>query len=378
MTDQGEAARARTGRLLDRIRAESERAEQEILEAEPPKAEVLERWVILRDFEDRLRRSAPRPVAASWTAFVLGTVAFVALLQWMRCNQTEFSARLVVSAVDIEAANDGDIEFPRKPSSVTATGFESLEIPSSSGVLVAVAGTQGAPLELRMLPDSAAKLTLKPIHAVDGTTLGMSFVGPGAVALRVGSTITDFQASLLHKVELRTPEERTEFDYSDSVAVVGRLSREFVIDVMAESWDRCVVCTPIRVRATRFVEERRDSGLDAVRELSAIRGGKVYFPAVGAERELRKGEALQLSFPQKAIAELVSLSAQADEELFDLELHGVADVVKVGSMSNPVDLRPTWLEWLRSRHGPALVWASCAWIFGAIAIARKWSRPELE
>lgn len=378
MIDEDGSARARRDALLLRVRAESERIEQEVLEGEDPKAEALERWVVLRDIQERLSKPVSKPDASPWIAFVLGTVAFVALLQWKRCDQTEFTARLVVSTVDIEAGGEGDVELPRKPTSVTATGFESLELPSAEGAPTPVTATQGTPLEVRLLPDSAAKVSLKPIHLLARAKLGMAFVAPRAVAFRVAGPSTDFQASLLHKVELRSFQDRTENDYSEAAAVFGRSSPDFGLDVTAESWGRCVICAPLPIRAASFVETRRNSGLDAVRELSSIRSGKLYFAAVGLEHPLRYGESLRLRFPPKAVTEVVSLSARPSEETFELELHGVANLVEAGSLTNPIDLRPTWLEWLRSRHGPALVWATCVWIFGAIAIVRKWSRRELE
>jgi hypothetical protein len=378
MIDEAESTRASSDMLLRRVRIESEHLEKEVLKAGRLDTDVLEKLVVLRDFEERLVKSIPKPSATPWIAFVLGTVALVALLQWLRCSQTELTAKLTVSAVDVELSGEGEVELPRKPSSVTATGFESLEVPNAEGAPTTVSPSQDTPLEVRLLPNPAAKVVLKPIHADDRNTLGMTFVEPGAVAFRVGGPSTDFQASLLHKVELRTPEYRGENDYAEAAVVLGRSSSDFGLDVTAQSWGRCVICTPVRVRTATFVEARRDSGLDAVRKLSSIRDGKLYFTAVGAEYDLRDGETLRLSFPESSVTEVVSLGVQPDEEMFELEIHGYADVVEVGSTTNPVDARPTWLEWLRSRHGPALVWATCVWVFGAFAVVRRWTRRELE
>jgi hypothetical protein len=364
--------------LLQHVLVEVKRAEREVLAADRPDAEALKRWLTLRDVEERLRRSAPRTDAAPWLAFVLGTVALIALLQWVRCGQTELSARLVVSALDLEAAAEGLIELPRKPSSVTATGLQSLEIPNADGTPLPVLASEGSPLEVRLLPDPAAKINLKPIRLVDRTRLGMTFTAPHAVEFRVEGRSLEFQASLLNTVELRSPRARTKIEYADSAGVFGRSESLLGVNVVAESWGRCVVCAPLPVRSAKFVETRHDGDVvDAVRELSSIRRGTLYLPAVGVERQLRRGEWLQLRFTKGATTELVSLAVPGEGDGFEIELHGSVESIEAGSALNPVDLRPTWLEWLRSRHGPALVWATCVWAFGAMGVFRKWSRREL-
>jgi hypothetical protein len=373
MTDATQSRTNPRERLLQRIQEESTRTAQEVLAGEHASSQALRRLVVLRDVEERLQNAAPKPNTAPWVAFTLGTIALVALLQWLRCGETEFTARLVVAALDFSASGEGDLELPRKPSSVTVGGFESLELPGADGAPAPVTGT---PLEVRLLPDAAAKVTIKPVHVVDGTTVGTSFTAPRAVQFRIAGPSIDFQASLLHGVELRFPSGRSVNDYSEAAAVFGRSSVDFGLDVTAESWGRCTVCTPLRIRSVNFVEARRHDGLDAVRQLSSIRRGKLRFTAIGSEHELQSGEAFRLRLSPEEVSEVVSLGVHKDEETFELELRGSADTVEVGSTANPIDLRPTWLEWLRSRHGPALIWASCVWIFGAIAVVQKWSRRE--
>lgn len=376
MTDEHEAPGRRED-LLQHVVVESKRAEREVLAQERPDTNALQRWLTLRDMEERLRKGAATKDATPWLMFVLGTIALFGLLQWIRCGETEVSARLVVSALDIETAGEGDIELPRKPTSVTASGFRSLELPDAAGAPVPVPPREDSSLEVRLLPTEAARVNLKPLRLWDRSRLGVQFTAPRTVAFGVEGRNLEFHASLLNTVEIRSPQSRTQADYSDAAGVFGRSDSALGVTVAARSWGRCIVCTPLPIHSPKFVDTRHDDGLAGVRELSSVRRGTLYLPAVGAERQLRRGEWLQLRFREGPLSELVSLAVPEDHDEFEVELHGWVELITVGSRDNPVDLRPTWLEWLRSRHGPALVWATCVWAFGAIGLFRQWFRRDL-
>ena len=51
--------------------------------------------------------------------------------------------------------------------------------------------------------------------------------------------------------------------------------------------------------------------------------------------------------------------------------------MRSGWGENPSSLMPTWLEWIRARHGLSLLWATTLYLFGVITAILRWWRISL-
>jgi hypothetical protein len=43
-----------------------------------------------------------------------------------------------------------------------------------------------------------------------------------------------------------------------------------------------------------------------------------------------------------------------------------------GSLDNPQNLMPTWLEWLKAQHGLSLLWGSTFYLVGVLLTLSRW------
>lgn len=105
-----------------------------------------------------------------------------------------------------------------------------------------------------------------------------------------------------------------------------------------------------------------------VRHVSTILSGTLYFESLNSqERKLRPGEMIQF---ERALGEIRTLNLQEDH--IDLKFHGRVRGLSVGSGDGQHSLMPTWLEWLKARHGLSLLWGTALYLFGIIVGALRW------
>jgi hypothetical protein len=120
------------------------------------------------------------------------------------------------------------------------------------------------------------------------------------------------------------------------------------------------------------IDEFLDTDRTVIRRASTILSGTLYFAALNdQERKLRPGEMLHFVQSQ---GEFRTLRLQDD--YIDLKFHGRVRGMGVGSGENRQSLMPTWLEWLRARHGLSLLWGTTLYLLGLIAaVLRWWGKP---
>jgi hypothetical protein len=51
--------------------------------------------------------------------------------------------------------------------------------------------------------------------------------------------------------------------------------------------------------------------------------------------------------------------------------------METGSEDSPRSLMPTWLEWLKARHGLSLLWGTTLYLFGLVLGVARWIRIPL-
>jgi hypothetical protein len=110
--------------------------------------------------------------------------------------------------------------------------------------------------------------------------------------------------------------------------------------------------------------------VSVTRRLSTIASGTLFFESLnGQQRTLRAGEALRF---RAARGEIRALRLGSDH--LTLNFQGRVRGMETGSLDNPHDLMPTWLDWLRAQHGLSLLWGSTFYLFGVALTVARWVR----
>ena len=105
-----------------------------------------------------------------------------------------------------------------------------------------------------------------------------------------------------------------------------------------------------------------------VRRLSTILSGTLYLEALdGRPYPLRYGEALHFDHAEGIIR---SLDVQKEQTV--LRFRGQVRGMRTGWADARRSLMPTFLEWLKARHGLYLLWGTTLYILGLIAGVLRW------
>jgi hypothetical protein len=116
------------------------------------------------------------------------------------------------------------------------------------------------------------------------------------------------------------------------------------------------------------IDEYTTSDQTLVRRLSTVESGTLYFESLnGRERRLRPGELLHFEDVRRDIRTLRSHGGH-----FRLQFHGYVRGMRFGSSESRRSLMPTYLEWLKARHGLSLFWGTKLYIFGMIVGVLRW------
>jgi hypothetical protein len=166
------------------------------------------------------------------------------------------------------------------------------------------------------------------------------------------------------------------YDFSSPRAIVLRPAQGIVdLDLSFLDVTRPGVTPQVPVRRLAFsrVNEFADRGVSVVRRLSTIVSGTVYMESLnGDKRQLRAGEALRFA---EANGEIRMVRLEGDH--VSLSFHGWVRGMQTGSEDTPRSLMPTWLEWLRARHGLTLLWGTTVYVFGLATAVVRWLKVPL-
>jgi hypothetical protein len=118
------------------------------------------------------------------------------------------------------------------------------------------------------------------------------------------------------------------------------------------------------------IEHFADVGRTLYREVSSVKDGTLYYEALKGQRTtLRAGEPIHFNQSEGFIREL---RLYADR--ISLKFHGHVRGMVTGTIENPINLMPTWLEYLRANHSLAILWGSVVSIFSLVLVVLRWLR----
>lgn len=144
------------------------------------------------------------------------------------------------------------------------------------------------------------------------------------------------------------------------------------LDIQFKNSSKNAFSSQLSVDSLSFfrIDEHVDAAYTIVRRVSTILSGSLYFESLGGqERRLRRGEELDFEWVQ---GEIRTLEFRNDGIGFTF--HGRVRGMTLGTDAHRYSIMPTYLEWLKARHGLTLLWATTLYIFGLLFTVIRWWR----
>lgn len=350
----------------------------DVSEEEIRAVERLERLVQLEEgTHSRRPRRRVWPVATVLAV----TLLVISGLLFARVPETEVELAVNVSEVGFSLVTPEALFRDVSLQAVGISGLARMELPASFPA--AFASSPG-----RTGPDQAIRVA----SADDGERRGSVTIG--TIVPPAGTDVWFEQSELpdQYRLSLRGEQHALRIDVFGPIVVsIAGLGRR-VIDVespqaivlqpapppsvtnldMAFGEDGAgdmVIQVPARdLRFFRVSEAGDQGGTSIVRSLSTITSGDLRFESLnGLSRQLRRGEALRFASVE---GEIRTLGFKNDH--LSLNFQGDVSGMETGSRQNARSLMPTWMDWLRARHGLSLLWGSTLYVFGMALAVLRW------
>lgn len=325
---------------------------------------------------------APRPARRrpAWpVALLLGaTLLVVSTLLFARVRATEIEMELDASELTFTLARQDVLLRNVMVDHLAVSGLDRIALPFElerafgNGTadpdlaisLQVVQPEQGdASITIGALAPPAA--TAVRLRLVDAGEYRLSMHSPefGLRVDVVGPVIVAVSGSGRQQVDLIVPEPITLT--ADSSGIVD-------LDITFRDLARQNIAVQVPVRELGFMrmDEFGARDIQLVRPLSTILSGTLYFESLnGAAHTVRPGERLRFA---KAEGEIRSL--RLHEDRLSILWAGRVSGMHTGSDDRPRNLMPTWLDWLRARHGLSLLWGTTLYLFGIFLGVWRWLR----
>ncbi|HZT29785.1 MAG TPA: hypothetical protein VFA33_07880 [Bryobacteraceae bacterium] len=351
------------------LRAQTRAAREEALrnggQVPAEQVESLRRLRQLAEFS----RAVEAPERRRWPilAMLLATLAIASVLFFSRLRRTEIEMDVNVSEVSFRLGQARVISDTMGVASVGASGFKSIEAPGmpvSEGSMLIQAAKDGdrsglvslAPIAL----PASTRVTLE--RGRDARRFRLSLAGPGA----------ELRCDAIGPVEIAaagSPKQRLNLPMPRGIALrTGADEADLEITLPGAEAGRFLAQIPAEEISMFRIDQHVTSGLSIVHRASTILGGSIFFESLdGLERKLRPAEGLRFA---SARGEIRSLGL--DDRGISFRFHGEVEGMSTGAGEDRRSLMPTWLEWLRARHGLPLLWGSALYLFTLATAALRW------
>ena len=381
MNNDGRAA------LRDLIRRESEAASAEAVESggQVSAERVARLQQLSKLLEIHQSAHPPRPPSRWPIAAVLcGSLLVASALLFLRVPSTDVELRVVASEVGFTLAASQELLRSTPLSALGVSGLRGVELPSNGRAAAHGAiqsGDPTGPTAVRLAPDSLGPrrgtVDLAPITLPSSTEVRvqqgtvphqfrLSFATQRDSAIALEAHVF----GLVSAAVAGSPSTRLDLAAPKSVTLVPG-SGDVDLDLTFSSPVASVFAQQLAVRALALdrVDQTPYRDETIARILSTIRSGTLYLESLGGEaRQLRPGESLAFAETRGSIR-----SIELREDGVALEFAGRVRGMRIGFADGGRSLMPTWLEWLKARHGLSLMWGTAFYLFGLVlGIARWW------
>lgn len=357
-------------RELDAFTAEATQTDGII---SPGRIEVLSGLAKLIETRDSLR---PKP--RNWWAAVvlLGTLLVASVLLFVRVPETDIALDVSLAQLSFVLTNAQVLSGATNLSALGISGLRDVQLPP--------AGQSGATMN-RNYPASAVSLAASSAGQRRGTVTLAPLVLPAGsrLTLRRSDVANQYQlsTSAAHltlqataygpvSVSLSGSPARA-LDFATPKAVLLRSGfEEASLDLTFPALPESPFSPQLQIRDVGFssVDQFLESDQTLVKRLSTILSGTLSFESLnGQEFRLPPAEELQFGRSQ---GEIRSLELAANH--IELKFRGRVSGMTTGSGEGHRSIMPTYLEWLKARHGLSLLWAASLYFFGLIAGALRW------
>jgi len=377
----GTALRDTTGHelrafLARQTRAASEEAVRSGGQVAPQQVETLERLARLVALHEALQQAPSRHRWRLLLAFGT-TLLIISALLFARVAETEIELDLVLSEVGFALPTPQKLTDVMVLSALGVSGLRGIQLPQarSTDAQVLVSGNAGAGLRLSVASEGGhqGSISLETLLVPTGTRVWVRNTGlPREYRLSLKSTGLELRAAVNGAVQVGfSGGGIQQLDFATPHAVLLQSgTNEVDLDVTFLDSAKSVFLPQLFTSNLSFahIEEGSDANRTVARRVSTISSGTLYFESLNGEaRKLRAREVIQL---EDAQGEIRTLRLQGDH--IDLEFHGRVRGLSVGLGDATRTLMPTWLDWLKARHGLSLFWGTALYLFGLIGSVLRW------
>jgi hypothetical protein len=348
---------------------------------------------------------APVPRHIQWQVIVLlvATLSIVSILLFARVRTTEIELDLSLSEFGFRLPSQQVLASLVKVSGLGVSGLRQVELPFTGALtnqdLSAAADSATSILLSQgpgLLPAGADVPQARPDYPRAGTdslragTITLATLAPPRGAhiwirsseipqqyrLSINATPFAFRADVNGPVEIGLPGmPRKSVDFKIPRSVVLQSGPNAVdIDISLLSSSKGHLSRQLIADSLSFfhIDEHFDQEESLVRRVSTVLSGSLFFESLGGqELRLRPGEEIAFGLSEGEIRTL-----ELRDNHIGLTFHGRVQGMTSGVGEHLYSIMPTWLEWLKARHGLSLLWGTTLYFFGLVLSIWRWWRAS--
>jgi hypothetical protein len=341
---------------------------------------------------------APVPRHIQWQVIVLlvATLSIVSILLFARVRATEIELDLSLSELGFRLPSQQVLADLVKVSGLGVSGLRQVQLPFTGGMtdqdLSAAADSstsillsQGADLLhsgadlLHAGPDSlrSGTITLATLAPPRGAHIWLrSGEMPQQYRLSINAAPFAFRADVNGPIEIGLPGmPRKSLNFKIPRSIVLQSGSNAVdIDINFLPSSRGHLSRQLIADSLSFfhIDEHFGQEESLVRRVSTVLSGSLFFESLGGqELRLRPGEEIAFAISKGEIRTL-----ELRENHIGLTFHGRVEGMTSGVGEHLYNIMPTWLEWLKARHGMSLLWGTTLYFFGLVLSIWRWWRAS--
>lgn len=333
--------------------------------------ETLNRLAKLIEIRDAARRK-PRNW---WPAGVLVfTMAIASVLLFARIGSVEIELDATLTQLSFILTKAQALTGYIDLSSLGVSGLREVQLPQAGFIAASSVSLTAAPSGQRqgavslspLLLPAGADVTLSYSEVPNQYRIEVSLLPPKATAN------LPLQATVNGPITIAVPGSRSitvDLASPKPVLLHGR-PNDVGLDLTFPTLPQSALSAQLDVRSIAFsrTDQFLESNKTVVRRLSTVLSGILTFESLNGEQvRLRPGEELHFQQSEGEVR-----SAECAAKHIDLKFCGRVRGITVGTGEGVHSIMPTYLEWLKARHGLTLLWGSGVYLFGIAAAALRW------
>jgi hypothetical protein len=365
-------------RKIEKLGDQAGQHNGEIGDKELDSVERLKRLVELVSYTAPSRRKR-------WPVIVIlaATLAAVSLLLFAHVRTTEIELDLSLSELGFRFPRQQALADVMQLSSIGVSGLQKIQLPrvgDKDARTILQSDAAGASILLSAGgSDSSAKgtISLSTLTLMAGSHVGLRPTDlPKQYRLSIKSREWLLRIGVSGLVDVALPGAPAE---QLNLKIPGLITLQpdtniVDLDLRVKNSSKKTFSDQMIVDSLSFfrIDQYTDPEHTVVRRASTVLSGTLYFESLGGqERRLRPGEELDFELSQ---GEIRTLELQNDH--IALAFHGRVQGMTSGEDEHRYSIMPTYLEWLKARHGLTLLWGSTLYLFGLILTVIKWWRSK--